>query len=108
MVNTSFTVLEEVHITSNSELVPLIKIAALEHVHPVIRKLFTKSIPNAPLAEILGYFIAAWENITQDQKILSIVKGHKIRFVSLLFPEKTPNLTKMSKEQYSLVEKEKC
>ena len=34
MVNTSFTIQKEVPVTSNSELVPLIKIATLEHVHP--------------------------------------------------------------------------
>ena len=47
----------KVPVTSNLELVPLIKIATLEHVHPVIRKLFTKSIPNVPLAGRLAYFI---------------------------------------------------
>ena len=50
MVNTSFAIQKEVPVTSNSELVPLIKIATLEHVYPIIRKLFTKSIPNLPLA----------------------------------------------------------
>ena len=75
MVNTSFTIQKEVPVTSNSELVPLIKIATLELVYPIIRKLFTKSIPNVPLAGRLAYFIAAWEKITQDQEILSIVKG---------------------------------
>ena len=61
MVNTSFTIQKEVPVTSNSELVPLIKIATLEHVHPIIRKLFKKSIPNVPLVGRLAYFIAAWE-----------------------------------------------
>ena len=64
-------------VTSNSELVSLIKIAAPEYVHPVIRKLFTKSIPNVPLAGRLVYFIAAWEKITQGQEILSIAKGYE-------------------------------
>ena len=106
MVNTSFIIQKEVSVTSNSELVPLKKIATLEHVHPVIRKLYTKRIPNVPLAGRLGYFIAAWEKITQDQEILSIVKGFEVPFVSLPLQEKIPNLTKMSKEQFSLVEQE--
>ena len=93
-------------VTSNSELVPLIKIAAPEHVHSVIRKLFTKSIPNVPLAGRLVYFIAAWEKITQGQEILPIAKGYEILFVSLPFQKKIPNLTKMSKEQFLLVEQE--
>ena len=36
MVNTSFTIQKKAPVTSNSELVPLIKIATLEHVHQVI------------------------------------------------------------------------
>ena len=39
-VNTSIIIQKEVAVTSNSELVTLIKIATLEHVHQVIRKLF--------------------------------------------------------------------
>ena len=38
--------------------------------------------------------------------MLTIVKRYKIPFVSLPFQEKIPNLTKMSKEQLSLVEQE--
>ena len=110
MVNTFLTIQKEVPVTSNSELVPLIKIVTPEHVHQIIRKLFTKSIPNVPLAGRLAYFIATREKIAQDQEILSIVKGYEIPFVSLPFQQKTPNLTKMSKEQFSLVEQEvwKC
>ena len=85
MVNTSFTIQKEVPVTSNSEPVPLIKIATLEHVHPLIRKLFTKSIPNRPLAGRLAYFIAAWEKVTQDKEILFIVKWYEILFLSLPF-----------------------
>ena len=105
MVNASFMIQKEVPVTSYLELVPLIKIATLEHVHPVIKK-FTKSIPNVPLAGRIAYFIATWEKITQDQEILSIIKRYEIPFVSLPFQEKIPNLTKMSKEQFSLVEQE--
>ena len=50
MENTFLTIQKEVPVTSNSELVPLIKIATLALVHPIIKKLFTKSIPNVPLA----------------------------------------------------------
>ena len=82
MVNTSFIIQKEVPVTSNSELIPLIKIATLEHLHPIIRKLFTKSIPNVLLAGRLPYLITAWEKIIQDQEILSIVNGYEIPFVA--------------------------
>ena len=68
MVNTSFTIQEKVTVTSNPELVPLIKIPTLEHVHPIIRKLFTKSIPNVPLAGRLPDFITAWEKLLRTKK----------------------------------------
>ena len=80
MVNASFTIQKEVSVTSNSEL-----------------------ISNVSLAGRLPYFITAWENITQDQEILSIVKGYEISFISLTSQEKIPNL---SKEQFSLLEQE--
>ena len=80
MVNASFTIQKEVSVTSNSEV-----------------------ISNASLAGRLPYFITAWENITQDQEILSIVKGYEISFISLTSQEKIPNL---SKEQFSLLEQE--
>ena len=94
MVNTSFTIQKQVPVISNSDLVPLRKIATLEHVYPTIRKLFTKSIPNVPL---LANFITVWGKITLDQEKLSIVKRHEIKFASLQFKEKTLMLTKMSK-----------
>ena len=106
MVNTSFTSKKEVSVTSNPELVLLIKISTLEHVDLLIRKLFTKNIPNVPLAGRLPYFIRAWEKISQDQEILPIVKRYEIPFESLLFQEKTLNFTKIPKEQFSLVEQE--
>ena len=97
MVNTSFTIQKQVPVVSNSDLVPLIKIATLEHVYPTIRKLFTKSIPNVPL---LANFIKVSGNITLDQENLSIVKRYEISFASLQFKEKIPTLTKMSKNTF--------
>ena len=107
IVNTSFTSQKEIPVTSNPELVLLIKISTLEHVDLLIRKLFTKNTPNVPLAGRLPYFIRACEKISQDQEILSILKRYQIPFESLLFQEKTPNFqNKISKEQFSRVEQE--
>ena len=75
MVNTSFTIKKEVSVTSNSELVPLIKTATLEHVHPIIRKLFTKSILNVPLVGRLAYFIAAWGKSYSGSRNIIYFKG---------------------------------
>ena len=44
-------------------------------VHPLIKSLLlSKSIPDVPLAGRLKHFVGAWVKITQDPKILSIVK----------------------------------
>ena len=47
--------------------------------HPLIKKLFfSKSIPDVPLARRLKQFVGAWMKITQNPKILDIVKGYNI------------------------------
>ena len=74
--------------------------------HLIIEKFFTKDIPNVLLQGRVTDFITAWEKITQNQEILSFVKGYEIPFVSLPSQKKIPNLTKISKEQFSLVEQE--
>ena len=43
LVNTTFTIQKKVPVTGNSELVPLIKITTLGHVHRIIRQLFAKA-----------------------------------------------------------------
>ena len=50
--NTSLENLNEVSFNNNSKLVPL---ASVTLIHPVVRKLFTKEIPNVPLAGRLSY-----------------------------------------------------
>ena len=66
--NTSFTIQKEVPVTSNSELVLPIKITTLDHVHPIIIKLFTKGIPSVPLERGLPYFITGWEKLFRIKK----------------------------------------
>ena len=53
-VNTSLENLKEVPFTNNSKQVPL---ALMTLIHPVVRKLFTKEIPNVPLAGKLSHFV---------------------------------------------------
>ena len=77
MVKTFFTIQKEVPVTSNSELVALIKIATLQHVHPVIRTLFVKSIPNVQLSGRLPYFVAAWEKLLSINNFYLLQTGTK-------------------------------
>ena len=67
--------------------------------HPLIKRLFlSKSIPDVPLAGRLKHFVGAWLKITQDPKILDIVKGYKISFHSKRLQSKIPSQTIMSRE----------
>ena len=74
-------------------------------VYPTIGELFIKRIPNVTPPGRLANFITIWEKIKLDQQNLSIER-YEISFVSLPFQEKIANLTKISKEQVSLVKQE--
>ena len=76
-------------------------------VHPLIKKLFlSKSIPDVPLAGRLKHFVEDWMKITQDTKILDIVKGYKIPFHSKPFQSKIPSQPIVSREGEELVKLE--
>ena len=52
----------------------------LKNIHPLVQSLFTKDIPNLPLAGRFSHFKENWEKLTQDQEILSVVEGYEIPF----------------------------
>ena len=54
------------------ELIPK---ESLTNVHPLVKNLFTGKIPNLQLAGRLAHFSKNWEKLTQDQEVLSVVKG---------------------------------
>ena len=68
-------------------------------IHLVVRKLFTKEIPNVPVAGRLSQFVKQWKKISCGQEILSVVKGYQIPFTNLPVQEKPPNTMKMSDQQ---------
>ena len=63
------------------------------------RLFLSKSIPDALLAGRLKYFVGAWMKITQDPKILDIVKGYKIPFHSKPFQSEIPSQPIVSREE---------
>ena len=76
-------------------------------IHSLVKRFFlSKSIPNVPLAGRLKHFVGAWMQITQDPKILGIVKGYKIQFYSNTFQSKIPSQTIVSQEVEELVKLE--
>ena len=59
---------------------------------PLIKRLFlSKSISDIPTTGRLKHFVGAWMKITQDPKILNMVKGCKIPFHSKHFQSKIPS-----------------
>ena len=76
-------------------------------IHPLIKILFlSKSIPDVLLTGRLKYFVAAWMKITQDPKILDIVKGYKIPFHSKPFQSEIPSQPIVSREEEEQVKLE--
>ena len=76
-------------------------------VHPLIKRLFLSiSISDTPLAGRLKHFVGSWMKITQDPKILDIVKGYKIPFHSKPFQSKIPFHPIVSREGEELVKLE--
>ena len=75
-------------------------------VHPLIKILLSKSIPDVPLAGRLKHFVGAWMKITQDPKILDILKRYKISFHSKPFQSKIPFQPILSRDGEELVKLE--
>ena len=76
-------------------------------IQSLVKRFFlSKSIPNVPLAGRLKHFVGAWMQITQDPKILDIVKGYKIQFYLKPFQSKIPSQTIASQQVEELVKLE--
>ena len=88
----------------NPNLIPQ---SNLTRVHPWIKQLFSsENIPNVNLAGRLKYFVKAWETLTQDPNVLSLVKGYEIPLLSKPRQQKPPQDVQMNLAQRLLVDKE--
>ena len=84
------------------ELIPL---SQLNHVHPLMRKLFPeKELENIPLAGRLRFFLT--QRLTNDPEILSWVSGLMVELTALPVQQKLPHQANMSREEKDLVQKE--
>ena len=86
-----------------SELIPG---EFLTNVRPLVKNLFTGKIPNLQLAGRLAHFIKNWEKLTQDQEILSVVKGYVIPFLKVPVQRNIPKQVTTSKTQEILINQE--
>ena len=85
------------------ELIPK---ESLTNVHPLVKNLFTGKIPNLQLAGRLAHFSKNWEKLTQDQEILSVVKGYVIPFLKVPVQRNIPKQVTTSKTQELLINQE--
>ena len=84
----------------------LIPEESLPNIHPLVKNLFTGKIPNLQLAGRLAHFSKNWEKLTQDQEILSVVKGYVIPFLKVPMQRPIPKQVTMRKTQELLIDQE--
>ena len=77
------------------KLPELIPEKSLTNVHPLVKNLFIGNIPILQLAGRLTHFIKNWKELTQDQEILSAVKGYVIPFLKASVPRAIPKQVTM-------------
>ena len=66
---------EPLHSNSQISLPVMINIEDLTHVHPVLKKLFSKQkIPKCALAGRIKEFLPAWKLLTKNQELLALVE----------------------------------
>ena len=104
-VKTVLPIVENVNFTLTfPEIIPENQ---LLHVHPWVNALFSGESPKrVPLAGRLKHFLKAWQILTKDPKVLSIVKGYEIPFMAVPHQKKTPHSTQTSSCQAELINKE--
>lgn len=99
-------ILSEAHLAGNLISPLLVPDVELKYVNPIIRDIFTGGIPKVPLAGRLKHFSSAWEKVTKDQEILSIVEGYKIPLITPPVQIGVPKIPKLSMSQKELIDKE--
>ena len=71
----------------------------LEHVHPMLRNMFSVRDTDTPLAGRIQKFLQNWQLITFDQNILNIVKGWEIPLHEVPSQTKCPHKINMNKQE---------
>ena len=84
----------------------MINMEELTHVHPILKKLFSKQkIPNFALPGRIKKFSPAWKLLTKDQELLALA-GYQILLVMDPVQEKTPKVSKLNQEKQKQVDRE--
>ena len=98
---------EPLHSNSQISFPVMINMEDLTHVHPILKKLFSKQkIPKCALAGRIKEFLPAWKLLTRDQELLALVEVYQIPLLMEPVQEKAPKVLKLNKEQQKQVDLE--
>ena len=98
---------EPSHSNSQISLPVMINMEELTHVHPILKKLFSKqNIPKCALAGRIKEFLPTWKLLTKDKELLALVEGYQIPLLMEPVQEKAPKVAKSKQEQQKEVDLE--
>ena len=98
---------EPPHSNSQISFPVMINMEDLTHVHPILKKLFSKQkIPKCAPAGRIKEFLPAWKLLTRDQEVLALVEGYQISLLMEPVQEKAPKVLKLNQEQQKQVDLE--
>ena len=76
----------------------MINMEELTHVHPILKKLFSKQkFPNCALGVRIKEFLPAWKLLTKDQELLALLEGYQIPLVMDPVQDKAPKVREQQK-----------
>ena len=80
---------KQVEITFCYISVQLVPLEKLEHVHPIVKEMFSEELKqNVPLGGRISHFVQSWEKHTKDQENLEIENRYKISLLRTPAQEK--------------------
>ena len=80
---------KQVEITFCYISVQLVPLEKLEHVHPMVKEMFSEELKqNVPLGGRIFHFVQSWEKHTKDQENLEIENRYKISLLRTPAQEK--------------------
>ena len=95
------------HSNSQISLPLMINMEDLTHVHPILKKLFSKQkIPKCALAWRRRKFLPACKLLTEDQELLALIEGYQIPLLMEPVQEMAPKVPNLNQDQQKLVDLE--
>ena len=87
------------HSNSQISLLLMINMEELTHVHPILKKVFSKQkITKCALSGMIKEFLPAWKLLTKAQELLALVEGYQIPFVTEPVQEKAQKIPNLNQE----------